>query len=524
MGTVIDKKIKILFVMLGITLAISFTLSYDVAIFADTDQDGVWDIVDNCINNPNKEQWDLDSDSLGDECDPDDDNDGVFDEVDVFDENPLEWSDFDFDNIGDNSDNDDDNDNIVDAIDAFDDDPTEWADFDFDGVGAKQDQDDDNDGILDVDDPTPVSISEELTKEYIEEIENCASMDRGTPRLVCYSQFFNDLVKQLENNEDALTLALSLNRLDAVDDCHFISHAIGHAAFEENPKVHENLFGVDSEMCRGGFYHGIISSYFLDIRESGKPFPSSFEAICDDFINTSSYDRCLHGLGHGLVTYYPNKLETTIDLCDQLPFYQNNLCLGGVMMQHSDEKLTRYGISEEIMSSVCQKSQLNSHDYEKCNLILGATLAFHTNHNLEEGSKFCEMIDDKEGKEFCISGLDQEIKKAEYYSASPFQEVQLNKLQPKWIKPGDKKFVVEFRSLAIISGFSYVEETKTMQFSFNKPAIIKIYTWSELLPEKLVLTTNGVTEKNVSIQYSEGYRIIQFSPTTSGTVLISGLD
>lgn len=520
----INKKRKLLFGLVAVTALFTVLSLSGFNFFADADNDGLMDSFDNCPLNQNPDQADFDSDREGDACDHDDDNDGVNDEVDAFDENPLEWSDFDFDNIGDNSDNDDDNDNIVDAIDAFDADPTEWADFDFDGVGANQDQDDDNDGILDVDDPTPVSVSEELTKEHLEEIESCASMDRGTPRLVCYSQFFNDLVKQLENNEDALTLALSLNRSGAVDDCHFISHAIGHAAFEENPNAYENLYGVDSEMCRGGFYHGIISSYFLDIRESGKQFPSSFESICDDFINTPSYDRCLHGLGHGLVTYYPNKLETIIDLCDQLPFYQNNLCLGGAMMEYSDEKLTRYGISEETMSSMCQKSQLNSNDYEKCNLTLGGTLAFHTNHNLEEGSKFCEMIDDKEGKEFCISGLDQEIKKAEYYLASPFQEVQLNKLQPKWIKPGDKKSVVEFRSLAIISGFNYFEETKAVQFSFNKPAIIKIYAWSELLPEKLVVTTNGVTEKNVSIQYSEGYRIIQFSPTTSGTVIISGLD
>ena len=486
----LEKRIKLLSIAAVVAISLTLVSFYGgIGFSADADMDGVPDSSDNCPDAPNPLQDDYDKDSLGDTCDLDDDND-----------------------------------KIVDEIDAFDTDPTEWADFDFDGVGSNQDTDDDNDGILDINDPTPVPISEELTIEHLKEIENCTLMDSGTSRLTCYSQFFEKLVKQVQNNEDALKLALSLNRLGAVDDCHFVSHAIGQAAFQEDLKVYENLIGVDDEMCRGGFYHGLLSAYFNEIRESGKPFPSSYEILCDDFIGTSAYERCIHGLGHGFITYYQNELETVIELCDQLPFYQNNLCLGGVMMQYTDDKLTKYGISEEIMSSMCQKSQLNSHDYEKCNLLLGVTLAFHTNHDLEEGSKFCEMIYDKEGKEFCISGLDQEIKKAENYIFSPFKEVQLNKLQPKWIKGGDKKFVVEFRSLAIISDFSYIKETKTMQFSLDMPAIIKIYAWSELLPEKLAITTNGVGEKNVSIQYSGDYSIIQFSPTKSGIVIISGIE
>ncbi len=50
---------------------------------ADTDGDGITDDVDNCPNNANSDQNNFDSDSLGDACDLDDDNDGVLDVEDL---------------------------------------------------------------------------------------------------------------------------------------------------------------------------------------------------------------------------------------------------------------------------------------------------------------------------------------------------------------------------------------------------------------------------------------------------------
>jgi hypothetical protein len=148
----------------------------------DTDQDGIGDNADsdddgdgysdedetsNCgirSSDPLDEtSWpeDFDSDLICDLLDEDVDNDGYLDTVDVFPYNPNEWYDNDMDGIGDNADPDDDNDLLSDItelsigtdpfnsdtdgdgyFDSLDDlplDSSEWRDSDGDGTGDKSD-------------------------------------------------------------------------------------------------------------------------------------------------------------------------------------------------------------------------------------------------------------------------------------------------------------------------------------------------------------------------------------------------
>lgn len=89
--------------------------------------------------------------------DPDSDNDGVPDFWDDMAWDPAEYYDIDHDSIGDNFDSDDDGDGITDAQDAFPYDPTEWADTNNNGIGNNADPDDDNDGVPDVWDTAPLN-------------------------------------------------------------------------------------------------------------------------------------------------------------------------------------------------------------------------------------------------------------------------------------------------------------------------------------------------------------------------------
>jgi hypothetical protein len=135
---------------------------------ADGDNDGVNDLTDNCPNTNNPMQIDSDLDGNGDECDYDDDNDGITDNSgdDCPRGGAWNWTsdsttDFDNDGCKDSSeDTDDDNDGIEDSNDdclSSYAPPRNWwssdssNDIDSDGCrDADEDMDDDGDGFDDV--------------------------------------------------------------------------------------------------------------------------------------------------------------------------------------------------------------------------------------------------------------------------------------------------------------------------------------------------------------------------------------
>jgi len=484
----IEKKIKVLLVVLGFTLSVSFLSWYVLESFADIDKDGIVDSNDNCPNIPNPVQTDSDGDKTGDACDIDDDND-----------------------------------TIIDAVDEFDSDPTEWADFDSDGVGSTKDTDDDNDGIPDNTDLTPTPIPEKLTQQHMNEIENCA-LQNGTSRLVCYGDFFDNLVEQQTDNDSALELAVALSKIGVLDDCHFVSHVIGHAVFDKNETIPKN-FGADESLCRGGYFHGVMGAFLHNLKENNKPIPDNLTASCDDLIGISSYVDCIHGLGHGLSVYYPNSLESAIKYCHQMSYYQYYACTSGAMMQYTDYKLTEFGETKENLSNMCLESELNAFESQMCSKNIGISLAFHNNHDLEKSSESCQMIENKQSRELCLGQLREEVAKYQADKKTQTLEKDKEKFQPQWIKQGDKKLIVDFVSSSIISDFKYNEDTKEMSFSFDAPKVIGIYVWNELLSEKVVVTINGIPEKNVVIQHDavEPITAFRISPTTSGTVVITSL-
>jgi hypothetical protein len=64
-------------------IAWDYTACCDVKVIPDTDEDGIFDDIDNCPYTANPDQADNDADGIGDACDPDADNDNVSDESDA---------------------------------------------------------------------------------------------------------------------------------------------------------------------------------------------------------------------------------------------------------------------------------------------------------------------------------------------------------------------------------------------------------------------------------------------------------
>ena len=147
------RNFTLVFVRVGGRTEIGATIESIEVIDPDTDADGILDVSDNCIENPNPDQSDNDGDLAGDACDVDDDNDGVMDETDncQFNANPAQ-SNNDNDGLGDACDSDPDGDGVI-VGDNCPTDPNPFqTDSDLDGAGDECDADDDNDAVPDVQD------------------------------------------------------------------------------------------------------------------------------------------------------------------------------------------------------------------------------------------------------------------------------------------------------------------------------------------------------------------------------------
>ncbi|MFV8817129.1 thrombospondin type 3 repeat-containing protein [Haliea sp. E17] len=127
----------------------------------DDDNDGIEDQIDNCPIAENTDQVDSDLDGIGNVCDIDDDNDGVADELDNCPAiSNLSQDDADFDGFGDACDLDDDNDTVLDEEDNCPFTPNQdQSDDDGDGRGNVCDVDLDSDGVPNDADNCPITAN-----------------------------------------------------------------------------------------------------------------------------------------------------------------------------------------------------------------------------------------------------------------------------------------------------------------------------------------------------------------------------
>ena len=111
-------------------------------------------------------------------------------------------------------------------------------------------------------------------------------------------------------------------------------------------------------------------SYFHYLKENNYDI-ENFGAACKSLEGTVNYQNCIHGLGHGLSHYYGDDLVMATNACSNLSYFPDTLCLGGVMMQYTDEALTSSSNIKDTIKNICNNSKLDKLESQYCHIGLG---------------------------------------------------------------------------------------------------------------------------------------------------------
>ncbi len=126
-------------------------------------------------------------------------------------------------------------------------------------------------------------------------------------------------------------------------DCHQTAHKAGRMSLD--------IFGTSalkecSLVCHSGCYHGITEAYFKKIGSDN--LKENLNNICTDTINKPfHYLNCVHGIGHGLLSWTNYEVPEALEMCDLLS-ENKGACFTGIFMENVITKAVGEGADEHV--------------------------------------------------------------------------------------------------------------------------------------------------------------------------------
>jgi plastocyanin len=126
---------------------------------------------------------------------------------------------------------------------------------------------------------------------------------------------------------------VSLDNGTQAIDAHELAHIVGNALYQERGFAG---IGVCDPTFAYGCYHGVTEKFLED---NGPSKTAEAAKTCKDIFSkdaqSQEYASCVHGLGHGLLTWYALDLNKALKACDAVPSVVQGNCYDGVFMEFS---------------------------------------------------------------------------------------------------------------------------------------------------------------------------------------------
>jgi hypothetical protein len=267
-----------------------------------------------------------------------------------------------------------------------------------------------------------------ITAEEVDSLRKCKSPALNSRGVTmgdineCLKVFYEKFT--LENGVNKAFLHLKKLEKDYpefVADCHYISHGIGHAEFQNSKgdvgiafsKMAYETFINNIATCGNGYFHGVIEEFSKNEKNIDQ-LVEKLKNVCLTFKDGSLLNKkyretdCYHGVGHALFIQTDYNLKVSLNACDRLTDVKRNLydCYSGVFMQatgdirvqdHVDVKDSK--ITFKLCNSLDEKYKMACINQDSSLFMLYS----NDRKNFSRNINFCKQISSDLERLSCIN-------------------------------------------------------------------------------------------------------------------------
>ncbi|MBI5045223.1 MAG: hypothetical protein HZC02_04815 [Candidatus Levybacteria bacterium] len=209
-----------------------------------------------------------------------------------------------------------------------------------------------------------------------------------------------DAIKKVATTQSAMEawqyVINTYSKDTANDSAHEYAHFAGKLLFEA-----EGLNGMT--ICTPEFafgcYHGLLDQAFQKDLSALSPA----EKACAQIRNAGGYSSCIHGIGHGIASYFKVKeLTSSLKTCDKLPKGAPQYCYDGVFMEFSREALDSFYRPDNPLYPCDSVGTKYSY---ACGRNQPTVMMSRLNKNFKESAEACAKAKDPDLKTACFVAI-----------------------------------------------------------------------------------------------------------------------
>ena len=229
----------------------------------------------------------------------------------------------------------------------------------------------------------------------------------------CAVNLLQELANEKESDVILTTFKNLISQYEREHACHRFGHHLGMWLYTYMDDVDQALAQVEM-VCGGAIFHGVVQNYLItEHLANTDPSEIVFDKICPKNENHPyAIERwqCLHGLGHGLSSFYDHDVFEAVKICEQFdPGWEQISCSKGVFMQNVVYNLDTGGGTFDKDDRFYPCNKVDSKWAPQCYHYHTTYFIFQNKFSVTKSFNDCDKITPEEFVKYCYHGMGRQL-------------------------------------------------------------------------------------------------------------------